>query len=126
VVDLDRARVEKLPLVASDVLQRLRHDPASDPFRDDLERDTLRLELNELVGDDRADDLAIGDESALEDHLEDRLDRLYVAKAYLQSEPELANSIAMEHLLDEIAGEEIEVQRQRHIDIEGEKGVTHG
>ncbi|WP_321831860.1 relaxase/mobilization nuclease domain-containing protein [Thalassovita sp.] len=126
VVEHDRSPVESLPPVASDALQRLRQDPASDPFRDDLERDTLRQELNELVGDDRAADLAIGDESALEDHVEDRLDRLYVAKAYLQSEPELANSVAMEHVLDEIASEEIEVQHQRHVEIDGEKGVTHG
>ncbi|CUH52693.1 relaxase/mobilization nuclease domain-containing protein [Shimia marina] len=126
VVENDRAPVENLPPVASDALQHLQQDPASDPFRDNLERDTLRRELNELVGDDRAADLAIGDESALEDHLEDRLDRLYVAKAYLQSEPELANSVAMEHVLNEIASEEIEVQRQQHTEIDGEKGVTHG
>ncbi|WP_157946967.1 hypothetical protein [Thalassobius sp. I31.1] len=49
-----------------------------------------------------------------------------MAKAYLQSEPELADSVRMEHVLDEIANEEIEVQRQRHVETDGEKGATHG
>ena len=51
-------------------------------------------------------------------------DRLYAAKAYLQSDAALANSVAIEHVLDEIANEEIDLQRERHAD--GEKGVTHG
>ena len=67
-----------------------------------------------------------GDDSVLEEQLEDRLDRLYMAKAYLQSEATLVNSAAMEHVLDEIANEEIEVQRLRHSEVDGEKGVTHG
>ncbi|WP_039019248.1 relaxase/mobilization nuclease domain-containing protein [Halocynthiibacter namhaensis] len=121
-----RDPIDGLPPTASEALQRLRQDPASDPFRDDLDRDTLRQELHELIGDKHTDDLAIGDERVLEDHIEDRLDRLYMAKAYLQGEPELANSVAMEHVLDEIANEELEVQRQRHVDTDGEKGVTHG
>jgi len=45
---------------------------------------------------------------------------------YLQSDAALANSVAMEHVLDEIANEEIDVQRERHVDADGEKGVTHG
>ena len=91
-----------------------------------LLRNALRQELHELVGGKHVADLAIGDERVLEDHIEDRLDRLYTAKAYLQSEPELANSVAMEHVLDEIANEEIEVQRQRYDEADGEKGVIHG
>ena len=104
----------------------MRDDPTADPFRSDLERETLRAELEELVGEEQALDLAIGDEAALEEHFEDRLDRLYAAKAYLQSDAALANSVAMEHVLDEIANEEIDVQRERHVDSDGEKGVTHG
>ena len=126
VAENDHAPIDGLPSTTSEALQRLRQDPTSDPFRDDLDRDALRQELHELVGNEHAADLAIGDERALEEHIEDRLDRLYMAKAYLQSEPELANSVAMEHVLDEIANEEIEVQRQRHVETDGEKGVTHG
>ena len=104
----------------------MRDDPTADPFRSDMERETLRAELEELVGEEQAADLAIGDETTLEEHMSDRLDRLYAAKAYLQSDAALANSVAMEHVLDEIANEEIDVQRERHVDADGEKGVTHG
>ena len=91
-----------------------------------MERETLRAELEELVGKEHVPDLATGDEGALDEHIEDRLDRLYAAKVYLQSDAALANSEAMEHVLDEIANEEIDVQRERHVDADGEKGVTHG
>ncbi len=124
--DRQEAIVDRLPPTTADILSRMRDDPTADPFRSDLERETLRSELEELVGEESTPDLAIGDETALEEHIEDRLDRLYVAKAYLQSDAALANSVAMEHVLDEIANEEIDVQRERHVDADGEKGVTHG
>jgi len=117
---------DRLLPITSEILDRLRDDPTTDPFRNDLERETLRAELEELVGKEHVPDLAAGDESTLDDHIEDRLDRLYAAKAYLQSDAALANSEAMEHVLDEIANEEIDVQRERHVDADGEKGVTHG
>ena len=119
-------RIETLPPVASDILQRLRQDPTAEPFKDDAERDALRGELTDLLGEDQAARLGEGDDSVLEEQLADRLDRLYMAKAYLQSEATLSNSVAMEHVLDEIANEEIEVQRHRHVEADGEKGVTHG
>ncbi|MHA6263705.1 relaxase/mobilization nuclease domain-containing protein [Arenibacterium sp. CAU 1754] len=124
--DRQEAIVDGLPPTTADVLSRLRDYPTEDPFRSDLERETLRAELEELVGEEYAPDLAIGDETTLEEHMSDRLDRLYAAKAYLQSDAALANSVAMEHVLDEIANEEIDVQRERHVDADGEKGVTHG
>jgi type IV secretion system T-DNA border endonuclease VirD2 len=128
VVEADRqeAIVDGLPPTTADILSRMRDDPTADPFRNDLERETLRTEMEELVGEEGTPDLAIGDETTLEEHIEDRLDRLYAAKAYLQSDAALANSMAMEHVLDEIANEEIDVQRERHVDADGEKGVTHG
>jgi len=119
-------RIETLPPVASETLQRLRQDPTAEPFKGDAERDALRGEITDLLGEDQAARLGEGDDSVLEEQLADRLDRLYMAKAYLQSEPTLANSVAMEHVLDEIANEEIEVQRHRHVEADGEKGVTHG
>ncbi len=50
------------------------------------------------------------------------------------SDPVLADDVQVrerlgalaEHVLDEIANEEIDVQRARHVDSDGEKGVTHG
>ncbi|WP_085308098.1 relaxase/mobilization nuclease domain-containing protein [Planktotalea arctica] len=117
---------DRLPPITSEILDRLREDPTTDPFRNDLERETLRAELEELVSKENVPDLAAGDEGPLDEHIEDRLDRLYAAKAYLQSDAALANSEAMEHVLDEIANEEIDVQRVRHVDADGEKGVTHG
>ncbi|KAE9627989.1 relaxase/mobilization nuclease domain-containing protein [Parasedimentitalea maritima] len=124
--DRQEAIVDRLPPTTADILSRMRDDPTADPFRSDLEREALRAELEELVGEEHAPDLAIGDEATLEEHVSDRLDRLYAAKAYLQSDAALANSVAMEHVLDEIANEEIDVQRERYVDTDGEKGVTHG
>jgi len=124
--DRQEATVDRLPPTTADILSRMRDDPTADPFRSDLERETLRAELEELVGEEHAPDLAIGDEATLEEHVSDRLDRLYAAKAYLQSDAALANSVAMEHVLDEIANEEIDLQRERLVDADGEKGVTHG
>ncbi|WP_199536332.1 hypothetical protein [Phaeobacter inhibens] len=124
--DRQEAIVDGLPPTTAEILSRMRDDPTADPFRNDLERETLRAEMEELVGEEGTQDLAIGDETAFEEHIEDRLDRLFAAKAYLQGDAALANSVAMEHVLDEIANEEIDVQRERHVDSDGEKGVTHG
>jgi type IV secretion system T-DNA border endonuclease VirD2 len=117
---------DRLPSLTAEVLGRLREDPTTNPFRNDLERETLRAELEDLVGKEHVPDLAAGDEGTLDKHMSDRLDRLYAAKAYLQSDAALANSEAMEHVLDEIANEEVDVQRERRVDADGEKGVTHG
>ncbi|MGH1369372.1 MAG: relaxase/mobilization nuclease domain-containing protein [Maritimibacter sp.] len=124
--DRQESVVDGLPPTTAEILSRMREDPTADPFISDLERETLRAELEELVGEERTPDLAIGDETTLEKHIEDRLDRLYAAKAYLQSDAALASSMAMEHVLDEIANEEIDARRERHVDSDGEKGVTHG
>jgi type IV secretion system T-DNA border endonuclease VirD2 len=115
-----------LPPTAAEVLGRMRDDPASDAFRDEAERLAFRDEIDARIGDERAINLATGDDDALDEVLEDRLDRLYMAKAYLQSDAALAQSAAMEHVLDEIANEEIEVQRERHGDTDSEGGPRHG
>jgi type IV secretion system T-DNA border endonuclease VirD2 len=118
--------IASLPPTTADVMTRLRDDPSADPFRDPAERAALREEIGDMIGEERATELAAGDDDALNQVLEDRLDRLYMAKAYLQSDAALANSAAMEHVRDEIANEEIDVQRARHAETDGEKGVSHG
>jgi type IV secretion system T-DNA border endonuclease VirD2 len=115
-----------LPPTSAAVLARMRDDPASDPFGDEAERTAFRDEIDARIGDERAIDLATGNDDALEEVLEDRLDRLYMAKAYLQSDAALAQSAAMEHVLDEIANEEIDVQRERHGDTDREGVPRHG
>ena len=118
--------IAKLPPTTADVMTRLRDDPSADPFRDPAERAALREEIGDMIGEERATDLEMGNDAALDEVLEDRLDRLYMAKAYLQSDAALAKSAAMEHVRDEIANEEIDVQRARHAETDGEKGVSHG
>jgi len=118
--------IASLPPTTADVMTRLRDDPSADPFRDPAERAALREEIGDMIGEERATDLEMGNDAALDEVLEDRLDRLYMAKAYLQSDAALAKSAAMEHVRDEIANEEIDVQRARHAETDGEKGVSHG
>lgn len=111
---------------ATEILDRIRQDPTTEPFRDEAEKQGFRAEIADLLGADQTAKLGQGDEEVLSERIEDRLDRLYMAKAYLQSEEAAAHSPAMERVLDEIANEEIEVQRHRHMETDGEKGTTHG
>ena len=57
--------------------------------------------------------------------IEDRLDRLYVAKVYLQSDAATANSEALRQVVDELA--DVEVERHRAADVDGEieRGQVH-
>lgn len=118
--------IADLPPTTAEVMTRLRDDPSADPFRDPAEQAALREEIGDMIGEERTAELEMGNDAALDEVLEDRLDRLYMAKAYLQSDAALANSAAMEHVRDEIANEEIDVQRARHAETDGEKGVSHG
>lgn len=58
--------------------------------------------------------------------IDDQLDRLYAAKAYLQSDEATANSEATREVVSEIAEEEYVVQRLKHTNGTTEKGQTHG
>jgi len=71
------------------------------------------------------DRLKEGDSDALENVIEDRLDRLYVAKVYLQSDAATANSEALRQVVDELA--DVEVERHRAADVDGEieRGQVH-
>lgn len=117
---------DDLPPQVSEILERMGQDPATEPFRDEAEKQGFREELADLLGADQTAKLGQGEDEVLSERVEDRLDRLYMAKAYLQSDETTADSVAMERVLDDIANEEIEVQRHRHADTDGEKGTTHG
>lgn len=115
-----------LPPKATEILSRLRQDPTADPFRNADERHGFREEMADLLGTDQTEQLGQGRDDVLAERVEDRLDRLYMAKAYLQSDEGTANGVAMERVLDDIADEEIELHRQRHAEADSEKGTTHG
>jgi hypothetical protein len=62
----------------------------------------------------------------LENVSDDRLDRLYAAKSYLQSDAATANSDVYREVVREIADEEFELQKDRLVDSEREGGPVHG
>jgi len=69
--------------------------------------------------------LTSGDADALEKVLEDRLDRLYVAKVYLQSDAATANTEALRQVVDDLADAEYEKHRATDVDGETERGQIH-
>ena len=74
---------------------------------------------------DQIDRLRDGDVDALRTRIPDRLDRLYAAKVYLQSDQVTANSAATRAVVEEIADREFERQRADLHDGESERGETH-
>ncbi|RLJ36227.1 relaxase/mobilization nuclease-like protein [Litoreibacter meonggei] len=86
-------------------------------FRDDVER-----ELN----DEQLEALKKGDADALSEVIDNRLDRLYAAKAYLQSDEATANSEATREVISEINDEEYDAIRLKQVHANTEKGQTHG
>ena len=86
-------------------------------FRDDVER-----ELN----DEQLEALKKGDADALSEVIDNRLDRLYAAKAYLQSDEATANSEATREVISEINNEEYDAVRLKQVHANTEKGQTHG
>ena len=69
--------------------------------------------------------LTSGDADALDKVLEDRLDRLYVAKVYLQSDAATANTEALRQVVDDLADTEYERHRVTDVDGETERGQVH-
>ena len=63
---------------------------------------------------------------ALAEVSDDRLDRLYAAKAYLQTDVATAEGEVMQEINNEIANEEVDAARLRHSARDTEKGQTHG
>lgn len=95
-------------------------------FPDQNSREVYRQEIERELSDDQVAALKTGDSDVLDEIIDDRLDRLYAAKAYLTSDETTANSEAVQTVNTEIADELYEAQRIKHAHGQTEKGLTHG
>jgi type IV secretion system T-DNA border endonuclease VirD2 len=109
----------------SRVLDHERAGDLSSPFETETEREAFRTEVARVLDAAQLDRLNDGDSDALENVIEDRLDRLYAAKVYLQSDAATANSEALRQIVDELADVEVERHRAADVDGETERGQVH-
>lgn len=131
---LTAERTEKTPIasdvVIDDEIRRViaheRDGNLSSPFEADEDRQSYRDAVERQLDEAQIDGLRAGDADVLKDQIEDRLDRLYVAKSYLQSDAATANSEAARAVVEEIADREYELHRADTIDTETDRGPTHG
>src|SRR6056297_1827983 len=107
------------------VLAHERAGELSAPFETEAERDAFRDEIVLVLDDRQLGRLTSGDADALENVLEDRLDRLYAAKVYLQSAAATANTEALRQVVDDLADTEYERHRATDVDGETERGQVH-
>lgn len=108
------------------VVEHERSDNVSPVFSNDDQRISYREQIEQELDDEQIERLRSGDSDALENVVDDRLDRLYAAKAYLQSDSATANSEVYREVVREIADEEYELQKDRLVDSEREGGPVHG
>jgi len=108
------------------VVEHERSDDLSSPFANDDQRISYREQIEQELDDEQIERLREGDSDALENVSDDRLDRLYAAKSYLQSDAATANSDVYREVVREIADEEFELQKDRLVDSEREGGPVHG
>ena len=121
----ERETVQKETPELSRVLAHERAGELSSPFETDREREAFRTEVARVLDVAQLDRLKEGDSDALENVIEDRLDRLYAAKVYLQSDAATANSDALRQVVDELADVEVERHRAADVDGESERGQIH-
>lgn len=118
-------RADRLADEIARVLDHERAGELSAPFETEAERDAFRTEIARVLDDRQLERLTSGDADALEKVLEDRLDRLYVAKVYLQSDAATANTEALRQVVDDLADTEYEKHRTTDVDGETERGQVH-
>ena len=114
--------------LAGEIARVLDHERAGElsaPFETEAERDAFREEIARVLDDRQLGRLTSGDADALDKVLEDRLDRLYVAKVYLQSDAATANTEALRQVVDDLADTEYEKHRATDVDGETERGQVH-
>lgn len=109
----------------SRVLAHERAGELSPPFETENDREAFRTEVARVLDAAQLDRLKEGDSDAMENVIEDRLDRLYAAKVYLQSDAATANSDALRQVVDELADVEVERHRAADVDGESERGQIH-
>ena len=108
------------------VVEHERSDDVSPSLATDEQRLSYREQIERELDDAQIERLREGDSDALENLSDDRLDRLYAAKAYLQSDRATANSEAYREVVQEIADEQYDLQKDRLVDSEREGGPVHG
>ena len=118
-------RTDRLADEIARVLDHERAGELSAPFETEADREAFREEIARVLDDRQLDRLTSGDADALDKVLEDRLDRLYVAKVYLQSDAATANTEALRQVVDDLADTEYEKHRATDVDGETERGQVH-
>ena len=119
---------EPAPIANAELRRVVDHERAGNlhsPFQDDGQRLAYRDAVERELDDAQIERLRDGDADVLKDRIEDRLDRLYAAKTYLQSDEATANSEATRAVVEEIADREYELHRADLVDGESERGETH-
>jgi len=122
------AQFDRADRVADEIARVVEHERAGElsaPFETEAERDAFRDEIAQVLDDRQLDRLTSGDADALDKVLEDRLDRLYVAKVYLQSDAATANTEALRQVVDDLADTEYERHRTADLDGESERSPVH-
>ena len=107
------------------IIAHERDGSLSSPFDDDDARLSYREAVERELDDVQVAALRNGDADVFKAQIEDRLDRLYAAKAYLQSDAATANSEAARTVVEEIADREYERDRADLVDGETDRGQTH-
>ena len=107
------------------VIQHERDGNLSSPFESDDQRLSYREAVERELDNEQVERLRNGDADVLSERIEDRLDRLYAAKTYLQSDAATANSEAARAVVEEIADREYERDRADLVDGETDRGQTH-
>ena len=129
-----RETIEAVPnaprdVIADDDLRRVvqheRDGVLSSPFETDDQRLSYREAVERELDEGQVERLRNGDADVLSERIEDRLDRLYAAKTYLQSDAATANSEAARAVVEEIADREYERDRADLVDGETDRGQTH-
>ena len=118
----------RAPTLDPDLRRVLDHERAGEmtaPFVDLEQRLAYREAVERELDAEQIERLQDGDTDVLREQISDRLDRLYAAKVYLQSDEATANSEAARAVVEEIADREYELQRADLTDGEKERGETH-
>ena len=112
------------PVIVATAARVREQSPREAAFRDPAQARVFNIVIeHELTGRELAQ-LRQGDEAALSRLSNDRMDRLALAKAYLESDPTTRDTPQHHRVLGEIVSHRLEEQRER--DGHEEEGPSHG